>query len=138
MRRSLEELNLLLNFARNITFFRELGEQSTEMLQRCILVLSYRTIKSGEVWFVGSPLPLGTFQSGWLWDFVLRDSKRIGRSQHKIAKSWRSLIIRIEGSKHSKGRNRFWRVGINKWFQKNSYHYSKGGLYICSNGETPL
>lgn len=49
LRRSPEELNLLLNFARTITFFRELGEQSVEMLQRCIFVLSYRTIKGGEV-----------------------------------------------------------------------------------------
>ena len=32
LRRNPEELNLLLSFARTITFFRELGEQSVEML----------------------------------------------------------------------------------------------------------
>ncbi|CAD8113750.1 unnamed protein product [Paramecium primaurelia] len=67
LRRSPEELNLLLNFARTITFFRELGEQSVEMLQRCIFVLSYRTIKGGEVLFrVGD--------SGSLFYVILRGS----------------------------------------------------------------
>lgn len=32
LRRSPEELNLLLNFAKTITFFRELGEQSLDIL----------------------------------------------------------------------------------------------------------
>ncbi|CAD8125883.1 unnamed protein product [Paramecium sonneborni] len=67
LRRSPEELNLLLSFARTITFFRELGEQSPEMLQRCILVLSYRTIKGKEVLFkVGD--------SGSLFYVILRGS----------------------------------------------------------------
>ena len=35
---------------------------------------------------VGSPLPLGTIQSGRLWEFILRDFTRIGRCEHQIAK----------------------------------------------------
>ncbi|CAK68447.1 unnamed protein product (macronuclear) [Paramecium tetraurelia] len=67
IRRNPEELNHLLIFALTITFFRELGEQSPEMLQRCIQVLSYRTIKSGDILFkVGD--------SGSLFYVILRGS----------------------------------------------------------------